>query len=56
MDDKVLENLSPFLKSIVRKQVEDVRILIKNFRLHIEEALEKGKVVPDFSTLDLIDL
>ena len=56
MDDKVLENLSPFLRQIVTKKVADVRVLVKNFKVQIEEALDKGMIVPEFSPLDLIDL
>jgi hypothetical protein len=56
MDERVLENLTPFLKQIVLKRVEDVRTLFKNFREKVEVALDDGKQVPSFSSLDLIDL
>lgn len=56
MEDKVLDNLAPFLKSIVSKKVEDVRILIKNFKNKIEDNLEDGSAIPEFSTRDFLDL
>mmetsp|Transcript_36821 Transcript_36821/g.35534 ORF Transcript_36821/g.35534 Transcript_36821/m.35534 type:complete len:145 (-) Transcript_36821:32-466(-) len=56
MDDKVLENLTPFLKNIVERGVPDVRILLKNFKLQLQEALDANKAVPHFSKFDLVDV
>eukprot|EP00347_Sterkiella_histriomuscorum_P024267 403331725 len=56
MDDKVLELLGPFLKQIVQRNVEDVRILFKNFKHIVENSLTEGTTIPQFSQLDLIQL
>lgn len=42
MDDRALEILSSFLKKIVLKRVEDVRILLKNFKKTVEKSIEEG--------------
>lgn len=56
MDDRVLEILSPFLKQIVRSKVEDVRTLIKNFGKTVQQCLTEGRPIPEFSSLDLIEV
>jgi CTD small phosphatase-like protein 2 len=56
VNDRVLEILGPFLISIVTKNVDDVRILLKNFKPKLEKCLEEGRDVPEFTPLDLIDL
>lgn len=43
MDDRALEILSSFLKKIVLKRVEDVRVLLKNFKNVVEKSVEDGK-------------
>ena len=53
MEDRALEILSNFLKKIVLKRVEDVRILLGNFKPEVERSLEEGKQIPDFSTQDV---
>lgn len=54
MDDRVLELLGPFLRSIVSRKVKDVRVLFKNFKHIVEGALTDGCQIPEFSQLDLI--
>jgi hypothetical protein len=53
MDDRALEILSTFLKKIVLKRVEDVRVLFKNFKQVVEKCVEEGKPIPEFTNQEI---
>jgi RNA polymerase II subunit A small phosphatase-like protein len=56
MDDRALEILSAFLKKIVLKRVEDIRILFKNFKKVVEKSVEDNINIPEFSNNDAIHM
>ena len=53
-NDQDLDILVPFLKAIVIRQVEDVRVLMKNYKQKVEKCLEDTRYIPEFTKFDLI--
>jgi len=49
MTDTALEELTPLLKEIVRKQVADVRVALRKFRDQMVEQLQRGITNPVMS-------
>ncbi|CDW71328.1 nli interacting factor-like phosphatase family protein [Stylonychia lemnae] len=56
MDDRVLELLGPFLKQIVLRKIQDIRVLFQNFKHKVENSLDEGNEIPQFDLKDMINV